>query len=47
MKEMYEMYESLKTKEKTEGLTKCEKETLDAVWTAIDIYETEAIQDLF
>ena len=41
---MKEMYENLKAK--TE-LTKCEEETLNAIWTAIDLYETKAIEDLF
>jgi hypothetical protein len=47
IREMKEMYESLKAKEKTTGLTNCEKETLDVVWTAIDAYEMQAIEDLF
>lgn len=47
MKEMYEMYENLKAKEKTEDLTKCEQETLNAIWIAIDEYERRAIEDLF
>lgn len=45
--EMKEMYKDLRAKEEITGLTDCEKEIADAVWTAIDLYETKAIEDLF
>ena len=47
IKEMKEVYKNLRAKERNEELTNCEKETLNAVWTAIDEYERRAIEDLF
>lgn len=45
--EMREFERELVKKEINEGLTKSEKETLDAVWEAIDLYDMQAINDLF